>query len=322
MLPLSSPYFHQKRSVARVMFSVSAALIPAFLVHCYYFGSAIFIQAFLCISTALFTEAVFLKLHGKPVFIFISDGSAILTALLLCLALPPLSPYWLTMTATFFALFIGKHLYGGLGQNPFNPAMLGFAVAIVSWPSLMLLWPESAVSFTQSLSFIFSQTDAISSATPLDQLKTAQKTLHHFNAQDFGAWSKMAWLNSAYLLGGVMLCFLKRISWRLPVGFLLGIFGVTALAWMIDSKHFASPLFHLFSGGTMLGAFFIVTDPVSGCATPKGQWIFACLCGFLCAVIRLFGAYPDGIAFAVLLMNICAPFIERLTTPKPFGLKD
>lgn len=315
----SSPYFYKKTSVQRVMLSVAATLLPAILVHLYFFGTALLIQIVLATATAILTEAAFLKIRGKPIFIFISDGSVFLTALLLALALPPLAPWWLIVVSTFFAVLIGKHIYGGLGQNPFNPAMLGFAVAIVSWPSLMLFWQEG-VSFSSQIVAIFgTPTDALTSATPLDQFKTAQKFTAHFQSEQFTPWGAMAWLNVAYCVGGLFLCLIKRIPWEVPIGFLGGLAAITGIFWLVDSHFYANPFFHLFSGGTMLGAFFIATDPVTGCATKKGQFLFGAGAGVLCAFIRLFGAYPDGIAFSILLMNLCAPLIERATTPQPFG---
>ena len=318
----SSPYFHKKTSVRRVMLTVAAALIPAILVHCYFFGAALIIQIMLASATAIATESAFLKIHGKPIKIFITDGSVFLTALLLALALPPLAPWWLIVVCTFFAVLIGKHIYGGLGQNPFNPAMLGFAVAIVSWPALMLLWQEG-VPFSAQITAIFgSPTDALTGATPLDHFKTAQRFTEHFKAADFTTWGAMAWLNVAYLAGGLFLCVTKRIPREVPASFLGGLAAITGIFWLTDTHFYANPFFHLFSGGAMLGAFFIATDPVTGCATKKGRFLFGAGAGVLCAFIRLFGAYPDGIAFSILLMNLCAPLIERATTPQPFGFKD
>lgn len=318
----SSPYFHNKNSVRRVMFSVAAALIPAILVHIYFFGVAILIQIALATATAIITEALFLKIRGKPIFIFISDGSVVLTALLLALALPPLAPWWLVVVCTFFAVFIGKHIYGGLGQNPFNPAMLGFAVAIVSWPSLMLLWQENVPFSTQITAIFGSSADALTAATPLDHFKTAQKSTEHFKAVNFTTWGAMAWLNVAYLIGGLFLCLMRRVPWRVPLAFLSGLTFIVGIFWLVDSAFYANPFFHWFSGGAMLGAFFIATDPVTGCATKQGQIVFGLGAGILCAFIRLFGAYPDGIAFSILLMNLCAPLIEKITTPIPFGLQE
>ncbi len=316
----SSPYFYAPNSVRQVMLATATTLLPAIAVHLYFFGASLAIQFALALTASIITEAICLKLRGKPIWRYITDGSAFFTAGLMALAFPPLAPWWLIVVCSIFAIAIGKHAYGGLGQNPFNPAMLGFAVAIVSWPSLMLLWQEG-VPFSAQLNAIFgTPLDAFTSATPLDHFKTAQRSAQNFKAADFTQWGAMAWINVAYLFGG-LLVIIKR-SWEVSGGFLFGLTLVTGIFWMIDSNLYANPFFHLFSGGTMLGAFYIATDPVSGSTTPRGQLIFGFGAGVLCAFIRLFGAYPDGIAFSVLLMNMCVPLIDRATYPAPFGLKD
>ena len=264
------------------------------------------------------------------------DGSAIVTGWLIALAFPPLAPWWLVVVGCLFAIIVAKHLYGGLGQNPFNPAMIAFAVCIVSFPALMSQWPpvDLKASFGDQLALVIGiapRLDAMSGATPLDALKTALKlgegsatvssVMSHAGTFGHFAGRGWEWVGAAYLLGGLWLWQRKIISWHAPLGFLAGIALLASALWVLNTEQFANPLFHLFSGGTMLGAFFIVTDPVSGCTTPKGKLIFGLSAGLLAYIIRVFGGYPDGVAFAVLLMNLCVPLIDLYTQPPIFGMK-
>ncbi len=324
-LPLSSPYFHNRNSVAKVMFSVCLALIPGIIAYVYHFGSAILVQILAAVITALCSEFCCLYLRKKPICTFLFDGSAILTALLIALSFPPIAPLWLIIFATAFAIIIAKHCYGGIGQNPFNPAMVAFAVCIISFPNLMLLFPPVANNFSEALNFSgFSNLDAITSATPLDFLKTSARANVDFNAADYAVKNYLDnfgfyVLGLAYLLGGIYLLIKKVITWHIPVAFLAGILLISGIAYLYDTERNITPLFHLLSSSSILGAFFIATDPMSSCTTPKGKLIFGVCCGALVAIIRLFGTFPDGVAFAVLIMNLTAPLIEELTKPKPFG---
>ena len=330
------PYLSQNVSVQRVMLQVLAALLPAIAVYVWLLGPAVLVQLVVASVTALLAEAAMLKLRDKPLALFLGDGSAIVTAWLIALAFPPLAPWWLTVVGVLFAIVIAKHLYGGLGQNPFNPAMIAFAVCIVSFPALMSQWPpvDLKAGFADQLALIFGsmpRIDTMSGATPLDALKTALKlgegsvSVARIVA-DTSTYGQLAgrgweWVATAYLLGGLWLWQRKVISWHAPFAFIGGIALPAAALWLWNPDQFASPLFHLFSGGSLLGAFFIVTDPVSGCTTPKGKLIFGFAAGVLAYVIRVFGGYPDGVAFAVLLLNICVPLIDLYTQPPIFGMK-
>ena len=332
----TSPYLSQNVSVQRVMLQVLAALLPAIAVYVWLLGPAVLVQLVVASVTALLAEAAMLKLRDKPLALFLGDGSAIVTAWLIALAFPPLAPWWLTVVGVLFAIVIAKHLYGGLGQNPFNPAMIAFAVCIVSFPALMSQWPpvDLKAGFADQLALIFGfapRIDTMSGATPLDALKTALKlgegsvSVARIVA-DTSTYGQLAgrgweWVATAYLLGGLWLWQRKVISWHAPFAFIGGIALPAAALWLWNPDQFASPLFHLFSGGSLLGAFFIVTDPVSGCTTPKGKLIFGFAAGVLAYVIRVFGGYPDGVAFAVLLLNICVPLIDLYTQPPIFGMK-
>ncbi|HEX5801740.1 MAG TPA: RnfABCDGE type electron transport complex subunit D [Azospira sp.] len=331
------PYLTKNASVQRVMLQVLAALVPGIGAYAWIFGPVILVQIALATVTALVAEAAMLKLRDKPLSLFLSDGSAIVTAWLIALTFPPLSPWWLIVTGTLFAIVVAKHLYGGLGQNPFNPAMVAFAVCIVSFPALMSQWPAVGlkIDFLDQLGIVFGsfpRVDAISGATPLDALKTALKledgqfSVAHLlaNQEVFGFFAGRGWewVAGGYLLGGLWLWQRGIISWHAPLAFVGGLSLLAGGLWLYNPAQFANPLFHLFSGGAMLGAFFIVTDPVSGCTTPKGKLIFGFAAGLLAYIIRVFGGYPDGVAFAVLLMNLCVPLIDMYTQPAIFGLKD
>jgi electron transport complex protein RnfD len=331
----NSPYFLKPASVQSVMVRVLVALLPSIAAYVWQFGAGILVQIALASVTALTAEAVMLALRGKPLGLFLTDGSAIVTAWLLALCFPPLVPWWLTVLGTLTAIVIAKHLYGGLGQNPFNPAMVGFALMIVAYPLLMSQWPHVHLDFAQQWQAIFGarQMDAITMATPLDSLRTAlhshaQATVASVtqggeHAAVFGQLGGKGWewIAGGYLLGGLWLLQQRLITWHMPVAFLATLAAIAGLFNLVDSARFAGPLFHVFSGGSMIAAFFIVTDPVSGCTTPKGKLIFAAMIALLTWVIRSFGAYPDGVAFAVLLMNIAAPLIDQYTQPPVFGHK-
>ena len=331
------PYLSQNISVRRVMLQVLAALLPGIAVYVWLVGPVILLQLAIATASALAGEAFMLKIRRKPLGMFLGDGSAIVTTWLIALAVPPLAPWWLIVVASLFAVVIAKHLYGGLGQNPFNPAMIAFAVCIVSYPSLMSQWPpvDLKSGFAEHLALVLGMAprlDAMSGATPLDALKTALKLGegHVTVGQamgDAGTYGYVAgkgweWVGLAYLLGGLWLWQRKIIGWQAPFAFLAGIVTLSGALWLWNPAAFANPLFHLFSGGVMLGAFFIVTDPVTGCTTPKGKLIFGFSTGALAYIIRVFGGYPDGVAFAVLLLNICVPLIDLYTRPPIFGMKD
>lgn len=333
-----SPYLSNAPSVSIIMLKVLLALLPGLAAYVWVYGTGIVVSLLLASVTALASEALVLKWRARPVLPFLLDGSALVTAWLLALALPPLAPWWLVVVGTLFAIVIAKQLYGGLGYNPFNPAMIGYAVLLISFPVLMTQWPsplalaQAHLGFTDQLHYIFGrllpdgvQVDAISSATPLDYLKT-QLTLQH-NVSDisqapiFGQFGAMGgeWVTAAYLLGGLYLVQQRIISWHIPVAFLATLALMASVFHFVNPAHYADPLFHLFSGAAMLCAFFIATDPVSGPTTPGGKLVFAAGIGVLTYLIRVYGGYPDGVAFAVLLMNICVPLIDAHTQPRVFG---
>ncbi len=333
-----SPYISEAPSVGTIMFKVLAALVPGIIAYVWMFGGGVLVTIALATATALAAEAVMLKIRKRPIQPFLLDFSAIVTAWLLALAIPPLAPWWLIVVGTLFAIVIAKQLYGGLGFNPFNPAMIGYAVLLISFPVLMTKWPAALqlaqfkLSFFEQLHYIFGgllpdqvKIDAVTSATPLDYLKT-QLTLKHevgsiTQAPLFGALGGVGgeYVTTAYLLGGLYLWQQNIISWHLPTAFLGALATISGVFWLVNPAHFANPLFHLFSGASMLAAFFIITDPVSGPTTPKGKLYFAAGIGIITYLIRVYGGYPDGVAFAVIFMNICVPLIDAATQPRVFG---
>ncbi len=332
-----SPYISDAPSVSTVMLKVLYALVPAIAVYVWLFGGGILITLTLATITALGAEALLLKWRNRTLKPFLTDYSAIITAWLLALAIPPLTPWWLIVVGTFFAIVIAKQLYGGLGYNPFNPAMVGYAVLLISFPVLMTKWPaalsiaQTPLSLADQAGFIFSgalpqglSLDAVTSATPLDYLKTQlrlNQTMPQINGLMFGTLGTTGseWVSVAYLLGGLYLWQQRIISWHLPVAFLGALTLFSGAFWLYNPNSYASPLLHLFSGATFLAAFFIITDPVSGPTTPKAKLWFAAGIAVLTYLIRVFGGFPDGVAFAVLIMNITVPLLDALTQPRVFG---
>lgn len=333
-----SPYISEAPSVTSIMLKVMLALVPAIAAYVWVYGGGILVTLALASLTALVTEALMLKLRDRPVRLFITDGSALVTAWLLALALPPLAPWWLIVLGTAIAIVVAKQIYGGLGNNPFNPAMVGYAALLISFPALMTTWPaplalaEFELGFVDQMLFILSGNlpagvalDAVTSATPLDYLKT-QLTLNHSlqeitQSPIFGTLGATGGelVAAAYLLGGLYLIQQRIITWHLPVAFLAAIAIMAGLFYLADAGRFADPALHLFGGATMLCAFFIITDPVSGPTTPRGKLIFAAGIGIMTYVIRVYGGYPDGVAFAVIFFNICVPLIDAYTQPRVFG---
>lgn len=325
----NSPFVLQRASVQSVMLRVLLALLPGIAAYVTIFGAAILVQLLLASATALLAEAAVLRVRGKPIVLFLMDGSALVTAWLIALCFPPLAPWWLIVAGTLCAIVVAKHLYGGLGQNPFNPAMVAFALMIVAYPQLMSQWPTAhAVDGASLWQAIFGAhaVDAITMATPLDSLRTALHSavegskITATSDEPFGA-SGWEWIACGYLLGGIYLLQQRIITWHMPTAFLGTLILLAGGFHLVDARQFGDVVFHLFSGGAMLGAFFIITDPVSGCTTPHGKVIFGAGTALLTWIIRSFGAYPDGVAFAVLLMNIGAPLIDMYTQPPVFGHK-
>ncbi|WP_428240427.1 electron transport complex subunit RsxD [Gynuella sp.] len=329
---LSSPHLKKPLSVQQVMLQVCLATVPGFLVLTATFGWGYLINMIISITTALVAEAIMLKLRSLPVRVFLSDFSAVLTGLLLALALPPMAPWWLALVGSAFAIIFVKQLYGGLGNNPFNPAMAAYALLLISFPVQMTtswgvssLVNDSLPSFSQQLlnNFGGHTYDGITMATPLDSYKTGIELATRAELQQTPLFES-SWLNSwlwvslAYLAGGLYLLFRRIISWHTPVALLASLtFMALIFSWDADSH--VPPFMHLFGGATMLGAFFIATDPSSSAVSNRGKLVYGAGVGILTYIIRTWGNYPDAIAFSVLLMNFTAPFIDNYTRPRTYG---
>jgi len=333
---MPAPFITGRASVTQVMGWVLIALLPGIAVYVWLFGPGILITLGMATVTALAAEAAMLKARGYPVKPFLVDLSAVVTAWLLALSLPSLAPWWLIVTGTLFAIVVAKHLYGGLGQNVFNPAMVGYAVLIVSFPVQMTQWAGplaltgESLTLAQSAAAIFgglpkATLDAVTMATPLDTLRTGllqQHTVDEVMVQPiFGQFggTGFEWLAVAFLAGGLLMWARRIIGWQVPLAFLAGVWLTAGFLHFYDAGRFGAPWFHLFAPSVMLGAFFIATDPVSGSTTPRGRLIFGFGAGLLTIVIRTWGGFPDGVAFAILLMNVCVPLIDQYTQPPIYG---
>jgi len=337
MSSVSSPYISPSASVNRMMLNVIMALVPGTLAYIWYFGYGLIINLIVAISCALLIETSILLLRKRPLKPYLSDYSAIVTAWLFALCIPMHSPWWLIVTGIGFAMIAGKHLYGGLGFNPFNPAMVGYVVILISFPKDMTTWflpmqvSSGSLSFIDSLYFTLGllepqQWDALTSATPLDQYKTGlgmNLMISEIRQSPvFGDFAGVGWewIANWWFLGGVFLLYSKTIRWHIPFAVISGMLLISLIFYVVDPDSVASPGFHLFSGGMMLGAFFIATDPVTAATTTRGRLLYGFMIGALVIIIRRWGGYPDGVAFAVLLANMAVPLIDYYTQPRVFGV--
>lgn len=316
-----SPHVKGEESVSRIMWTVNLALLPAFLMSLYYFGPKALFVTLLCVGTAVISEYIYQKALKQK--ITISDGSAFLTGLLLGMNLPPSLPFYIPIVGSSVAIVITKQLFGGLGYNIFNPALIGRAFVLISWPKAMTTWSEPTAAFIAL--------DAKTTATPLailkeegigklmevfgDKINLYTQLLIGSRGGSLGETSVVA-----LLLGAALLLYRGYITWHIPVSFL----GTAALiAWVFGGRgtglFTGDPILHLLSGGIILGAFFMATDYVTSPSIRKGQIIFGIGCGTITMLIRLKGGYPEGVMFAILLMNCFAPLIDRNVKSKVFG---
>ena len=333
----SSPYIQNNENVSRMMLAVIYALIPGTLVYVHFFGFGVLINIFVAVVTAIICEVTVLRIRNRPIKPFIYDGTAVLTAILLALALPTLTPWWLAALGSGFAIIIAKHLYGGMGYNPFNPAMVGYAMLLIAFPKEMTAWiPAEAhgLNFFDTLNYSLFEVlpagmsfDALTMATPLDSIKTQLSlgyTLDEIKTANSSLFGNIAgygweWINILFLIGGLILIFIKVISWHIPVSMLGALAFMAMIFNFSDAGSYSSISFHLFGGAAMLGAFFIATDPVTAAVSNKGRLIYGAGIGILIYVIRTWGGYPDAIAFSVLLMNMAVPMIDYYNKPPVFG---
>jgi len=307
----SSPHLHSQDSVTKIMWTVVAALVPTSAMGLVYFGLPALWMMLVCVGASLATEAVINLMKGEN--FTVRDGSAAITGLLLALTLPPSFSLSGGILGAIFAIAIGKQVFGGLGYNIFNPALLGRAFLQASFPVSMTTWtyPQTAR---------YAGIDAISAATPLGQFKFEKITTDTWlliTGNIGGCIGETC--SVAIIIGGVFLLIKKYADWRIPASYLGSVFIVGGIFWLVDASRFPSPVFHLFSGGLMLGAFFMATDLVTSPITPKGSWIFGMGAGLLLMLIRLYGGFPEGVMYSILLMNGFTPLINRYTRPKFFG---
>lgn len=341
MATRAGPFTHTVNSISRTMLWVMAALLPATAYGLWLFGWPAIFLFVITLATALVAEALMLLLLGQPVQARLLDGSALLTGWLLALSLPPWAPWWIGFLGALVAIVLGKHLFGGLGQNMFNPAMVARIVLLISFPVQLTVWvapaplgSANAPSFSQALTYVAGHStlpEHMSAATSLGVLKTEHsrgisvaKTTEQLPPPEQLAIGRepgsMGETSAGLLLaGGLLLLALRIISWHIPVAMLGTLAALAAVFNGVDPSRFASMPIHLLSGATLLGAFFIATDYVTSPVSRSGQLLFGAGIGALTWVIRSLGAYPEGVAFAVVLMNAMVPLIDRGFRPRVFG---
>ncbi len=314
------PHVHDQETTAKIMWTVSGALLPATLMSVYYFGMPAVMVIFVCLATSLATEAMMQWILKKP--ITLSDGSAFLTGLLLAMNLPSNAPLYIPFVGSFVAIMIAKHLFGGLGYNIFNPALIGRAFVLVSFAKIMTTYVAPVTSFMA--------VDAKTTATPLVLLKEEGMAkvleIYHTKAalyQDLLIGNRAGSLGEtsviALLLGAAFLMMKRYITWHIPFPFIA---TVGVLTWIFGGKEglmTGDPIFHLMSGGLILGAFYMATDYVTGPSIRNAQIVFGICAGALTVLIRLKGGYPEGVMFAILLMNCFAPLLDRGMKSRVFG---
>lgn len=316
----SSPHCHTGQDTVRIMREVIYSLLPACAVAVYLFGLPALGVLLLATGGCMAVEALCQRLRGVPVTV--ADGSAALTGILLALNLPPTCPWWLTLLGALLAIAIAKQLYGGLGGNPFNPALVARVALLISFPVQMTTWSAPAP--------LGSGQDLVTTATPLGEWKSAVMLTGRLPANPHGGTADyllgtMAGCIGevsalALLLGAAYLFWRRILTWHIPVSFLGSAALLAGLFWLADPGRYPDPLFHLLTGGMMLGALYMATDMVTSPVTPAGMVVFGVGCGVLTVLIRLFGGYPEGVSFAILLMNAATPLIDRYLQPRPFGV--
>lgn len=336
----SGPFTHAPNSVQKTMTTVLLALLPAIVFDAYLFGWPAILLFIFTVGACVLAEAVCLVLADRPVKSTLADGSALLTGALLAMSLPPWAPWWIAGLGALFAIVIAKHVYGGLGQNVFNPAMVARVALLVSFPVAMTTWvtphplfSSNAPSLAEAIAIIFGGglPDTVSAASALGHIKTelsrgipiseSIKQLPDLWDMAVGYRAGSMGETSALLIlaGGVFMMIRHIISWHIPVALMGTLLFMGTLFHAINPDRFTNGIFHLMSGATFLGAFFIATDYVTSPISKSGQLIFGIGCGVLTWVIRTFAGYPEGMAFAVLLMNGLTLIIDQYTRPRPFG---
>lgn len=318
-----APHIHGPESVTKIMWGVVIALIPSLLVSVYFFGLPALWLTLVTVASCLVFEALINRIFFKRPCC-LSDGSAVITGLLLALNLPAGLPLWMAVVGSLIAIGIAKWAFGGLGSNPFNPALVGRVFLLISFPAAMTTWPRPQALFSKAADVITGPTplgiakEGIAGGASIQQL---QNELPSYADMFFGNMAgSMGEISAiAILIGGIYMLCRKIISWHIPVSFLGSAFVFAGLLWIFDPARNMDPVFHLLTGGILLGAVFMATDMVTSPMTNKGKLIFGLGCGVLTVLIRRFGAYPEGVSFAILIMNAFVPLINRACTPKRFA---
>ncbi len=308
-----SPHVHSDDSVRKIMWSVVLALMPAFVVSIFYFGFPVVILTLVSVGCCVLFEYLIQRfiLKVKP---SVSDGSAVVTGLLLAFNVPSNLPVWMMVVGALVAIGIAKMPFGGLGHNPFNPALVARVFLLIAFPVAMTTWPTPTP--------VWSVSDIVTGPTALGILKEggAAELPTYTNmlvGQMGGSFGEVSAI--ALLIGAVFLLIRKVITWHIPVSFMLTVFLFAGLFWLIDPTQYANPFFHLLAGGLVLGACFMATDMVTSPMTPAGMIVFGIGCGLLTIIIRMFGAYPEGVSFSILIMNALVPLINKAFKPKTFA---
>ncbi|MGQ8364059.1 electron transport complex subunit RsxD [Glaciecola sp. 1036] len=343
----SSPHYHNQRDTGAVMRMVIFACIPGIAMQTWFFGYGVLIQVFLCVLTAVVSEAIILEIRKKNTVRAVKDYSAVLAGLLLAISIPPLSPWWISVIGASFAIIVVKQFYGGLGYNMFNPAMTAYIMLLISFPVQMTSWlppislTEQQFSLWDAIHTVFTGftaegysvgqlrvgVDGVTMATPLDHMKTQLTqgyTVDEALTNDiYSGNSGIGWapIAIAFLLGGLALIKLRVINWHIPFSMIAGALITAFIFYLVDPSTFASPWFHFINGSLVFGAFFIATDPVSSSTTNNGRLIFGFAIGVWIIIIRTWGNYPDAVAFSVVLMNMAVPLIDYYTKPRTYGHK-
>ncbi len=327
LLLTTSPFLKQQEDTAWIMWQVNYALMPVVLAAVFFFGLPALLVTAACVAGAALPEWLIQRTSDKKL---LKDGTAVITGVLLALTLPPTIPLWMAFTGGFIAITLGKLLFGGIGYSLFNPALVGRAFLQAAFPVAMTTWtPNGTLSDFFSVSgssfawpFMKPSVDAISEATPLAQMK--------FSGQETGVMDLLLGSTSGslgetgalvILLCGVYLASRQVLNWRIPVSIFLTVFAFAGILHLVDPSAHASPFFHLFSGGLIIGAVFMATDPVTSPNSQRGCWIFGFGIGALVVIIRAFGGLPEGVMYAILLMNAASPLINRITQPRIYGTR-
>jgi len=320
-----SPHVHADSSVKKIMYTVVVAMVPAMLVSVYFFGlDALRVLVISSLACLFFEWAIQKFLIRGP--ISINDGSALVTGILLAFNVPSNLPTWILIVGAFVSIGMAKMSFGGLGKNPFNPALVGRVFLLISFPVQMTTWPEPRLLFGNMATY----PDALAGATPLGFLKEGLKnnTVPELMAQMPDMMMNMIGFIGgslgevsavALLLGAIYMLAKKVITWHIPTAYIGSVVVFTGILWLVNPDIYVDPLFHILTGGLILGAFYMATDMVSSPISPWGQIVFGVGCGVITILIRLWGAYPEGVSFAILIMNAFTPLINRAFKPTRFG---